>query len=292
MAFEYGVYALPADLKAVELKAESNKDDDLIKRYCFEASEDVRRLSLDRKFHPVLATEYYDYEEDKPGRIDLMRDLVEVTTFTTNNTDTTIVASSYFLKAGKYYNLLPARSIELKQDGATNQFNYSGTPQQANAVTGFWGYMPNWNEAWLDSGDTVGSFAGNTLTVSNVDGTDRLFNKPRFKEFQLLKIESGSDTEFMFVYQKNQAANTLEVERGVNGTSNIASPAGLIIYVWQPFDTIARYTRRLAAHYYRQRGNSRADADRPIITPTGVVLPAEFPQEIQAAIRAYRWVGI
>ncbi len=286
----YGVYALPDDVKEIELKTEKVSDDVLLARYCMEASEDVQRIALGRQFHPTRETRRYDFSQYDSLKLD--KDLVEVEELATENGGEVIPSGSYFLKVGNLYDHPPYRRIELKQDGAVNQFSWSGTPQQCNSVTGFWGYMPNWQSAWVNSGDTVQSLTSTTLTVSNVDGADRRFSKPRFKELQLLKITDGTTTEFMFVFAKNQANNTLSIERAVNGTAEVSSPNGLTIYTWQPFDVISRYTRRLAAYYYRQRGNSRADADRPIITPNGTVLPAELPSEIVKAISSYRWVTI
>lgn len=286
----YGVYALPEDIKELELKTEETRDDVLLARYCFEASEDVRRLALDRQFHPTRETRYYDFCDYSELRLD--KDIAGVEELVTENGGRVIPADSYFLKTGERYGSPPYRRIELKQDGSVNQFSWSGTPQQANSVDGYWGYMPNWADAWINSGDTVQSLTSSLLTVADVDGVDRRFNRPRFKELQLLKIVSGSTTEFLFVFAKNQADNTLSIERAVNGTSEIASPNGLTIYTWQPFDVISRYARRLAVHYYRQRGNSRADVDRPIVTPNGTILPAGFPKEIEQAMKAYRWVSI
>lgn len=284
----YGVYVLPHDLKE-SIKTRQDTDDALVARYCLEASADVRRIALGREFHPILETRYYDYCNDT--HLSLDRDLVEVTSFTTGNGGETIPSGSYFLKSGKTYGYPPYRSIELKLDGAVSTFSFSGTPQQANAVTGYWGCMPNWGDAWLDSGDTIDSISSTLLTVSNVDGLDAMFNKPRFKQFQLLKISDGTNDEFVFVLGKNQADNTLSIARGVNGTSALASPTGSI-YVWQPPSDIARWTRRLALWYYRNRGNSRNDADRPIITPNGTVMPASIPQDIIEGVRSYRWVSI
>ena len=93
---EWGVYALPEDLKQVELKTEKDKDDTLLARYCLEASEDIRRLALDRQFHPTYETRYYDFCRYNDMTLD--RDLVEVETLTTQNTAETIPSSSYFLE--------------------------------------------------------------------------------------------------------------------------------------------------------------------------------------------------
>lgn len=287
---EWGVYTTVHDLKTLELKTEETRDDELLASYCIEASADIRRMARGRFFHPIIQTRYYDY--CLPDEIDLTRDLVEATSIKTQNGAVTVPTDSYILTGGGQTNDKPFRRVELLPNGTVTQFYWANTPRKANHITGVWGYMPNWDSAWVNSGDTVLSLSGTTLTVEAVGGADAHLFSPRFKQLQLLKITDGTDTEYMFVLAVNQGDNTLTVERAVNGSTVIASPANLSIYTWRPFDVISRYTRRLAAYYYRQRGNSRADSDRPIITPNGTVLPVEIPREITAAMSAYKWVTV
>jgi hypothetical protein len=279
------------DLKGYRgIKTTETDDDDLLKGFCTSASRVWQQLCRGRLFYPQSATYYFDHPFEDVTRLRVReKDLLEVTTFTTNNTSTSVSASDYFLMCGGAYHLTPYDRIVMKSDGSQPNLLYSGTPQKANAITGIWGYHENWANAWVDSGDTVQDGGGinstvTTITVSDADGADIYAIKPRFKEQQLLKIGS----EYAYVTAKNILNNQLTVRRGVNGTTAASHDNATAIYVYAPMEDVFHQVRRLAKWFYEQKDNT-SDIDRPIVTDAGVtLLPSALPKDVVEASIRYR----
>jgi len=190
---------------------------------------------------------------------------------------------------GESYNLTPYNRIALKTSGTQTNLFYSGTIQQANSVTGIWGYHEDWDNAWWDSQDTVQNAtqitaAGTSLTVTDADGVNLLGVTPRFKVDILLKIED----EYLYIIAKDTATNVLTVLRGVNGTTAAAHATDTTIYTYHVQDEINHWVLRLAAWLYRQKDNS-VDSDRAIVTDYGgMLLPSKLPSDVADAALLYR----
>lgn len=289
---DYGVYALYEDVKAIDLDTTETSDDTLLERICVQASRDFEKEANGRLFYPRKETRYYDMPYDTSvQRLD--DDLLEIGTLTTNSGNDTVSSSDYVLSSGGEYGKPPYNLIHLLPNGTTNNWKFSGSPIQANSVNGYWGYVPHWTRgAWLDSGDTVSSLSGSSLTVSDVDGSDTLGRTPRFKYQQLLKVTGGGVTEYLYVTNKNIVTNVLTVVRAVNGTSQASSTAGATIYIFQPDEAIVKATRRLAAWYYRQKDSSKPETDRPIVTTGGMILPSALPKDVVMTAKSFAWAGL
>ena len=64
------------------------------------------------------------------------------------------------------------------------------------------------------------------ITVADADAFDEFGQKPRFQEQQLLRLGTTDTVEMVYVVGINYSANTLQVVRGVNGsTAAIAAKA-------------------------------------------------------------------
>jgi len=298
------------------------RDDTLLKRFITKASRSFDAFCHGRRFYPIKETRYYDHPGGSgyfsgnissgvlvnggyvtthgdgvtvgtlPGELLLDDDLLQVDTLTTNNGDTTISASDYFLMTGNSYNFPPYERICLKADGNQTTFEFSGTAQQANAVTGYWGYHERWADAWVDSQDTVQdnplSSSATSLTVSNADGSDILGITPRFQVFQLLRIES----EYLFVTAINTTTNVLTVIRGVNGTTAASHVQNTTIEVYEPMEEIVEAMDILAAYSYRRKDSSGgvgSSQDRPITMANGViVMPNRLPSEVTDKLGVFK----
>ena len=275
------------DLKTY-LGTSETGDDTLLKNLCARASRVWEMATNQRYFYPRSEERLYDHPADT-GCLKLDDDLLEVTTFTTSNGDTDIDSDDYFLMCGRNYNLTPYDHIEMKTSGDQTNLQYSGTLQQANSVTGIWGYHEDWNYAWRNSQDTVQnetqiSASGTALTVSDADGANLLGVTPRFKVDTLLKIES----EYLYITGKNTSTDILTVLRGVNGTTAAIHATGTTIYTYHVQDEIEHWVLRLAAWLYRQKDNS-ADMDRAVVTDYGgMLLPSKIPSDVAAAAELYR----
>lgn len=281
-------YVTIEQLKGMSLETSEVSHDAMLKRFCLEASKTLETLAYNRRLAPHYDTKYFDLPEHL-GELRLGHlDLLEVDTFTTNNDNTTVSASDYFLMAGCDYNVTPYNIIAMDSSGSTSNLLYSGTPQRSQKVAGWWGYVEDWGNAWETTQRAVSSISGNTLTVDgNVDELTLLGDAFDYPVLSILKI----DDELMLVASRNSDNNTLTVKRGINGTTQASHDAAAPILRFVPDDVISRMARRVANWFYKRRTQSRNDVERPIITASGIVLPAKFPAEIAETMNGYRYAG-
>jgi hypothetical protein len=249
-------------------------DDELLLDYL----EDASRMldgATGRRFYPRIATRHFDHpEDDETLKVD--DDLLEVSTFTTDNGGVTIAPADYYLKCGATYNLTPYDRLVLRRDGTQPNLLYSGTPQKANAVTGTWGYHDDWSSAWRDSGDEVGDASGINASVTSIT----VGAGSRFGRGQTLKV--GDE----FMYLANISANSLAVERGLNGSTAAAHDKDTAIYIYVPPREVQRVALRLATWLYKQRESPfsyaiSTDADGKL------VIPPEAPPEVKRFVKGY-----
>lgn len=261
-------------------------DDDRLRGFTLRASRMWNAVTK-RVFYPRRETRYYDYPRDI-RRLKLDDDLLEIISFTTQNGNETVTTDQYFLKCGQVYGQTPYDRVEMKSDSTRPHLLFSGTVQQSQAITGYWGYHESWADAWLLSGDTVQSnplsLSDMTLTVNDVDGTDIYGETNRFKVQQLIRIES----EYLFIIAKNVNTNVLTVIRGVNGTTAAAHVQGTAIYIYYPMPDIVQAMIQLSAWLYSQKDNNSAVVDQPMVMPNGmVILPKGIPKEVKEAAGRY-----
>jgi hypothetical protein len=281
-------YTSYQDLDEYQSLDVSDTDDIELLRLLCEIASRMFDGTCRRTFYPRSETRYYDHPENT-ARLKVDDDLLEVTTFTTNNGDDSVSASDYYLMCGDSYNLTPYDRIVMKLDGGQPNLLYSGTPQKANAVTGMWGYHEDWDAAWQDSNDTVQDDGGidasvTTITVSDADGADIYGITPRFKVQRLLKI----DDEYVYVTAVNTSTDKLTVIRGVNGTTAAVHDNGATIYVYQPMVEVAHAVKRLAAWLYGQRD---APFVKQIVSVPGsgttITIPEGAPLDVRAVAARY-----
>lgn len=276
------------EIKDLSLGTEKGADDAKLKSFCLEASDTLEVLAHGRRFGPSLDTVYLDLPENASCLRLGGRDLLEVTTFTTGNDGYTLASTDYFLKNGEDYGNPPYNLIEMSADGNYPNLLYSGTSQQSQKIIGWWGHVQQWDSAWKATSYGVSAISGNTLTVKgNVDALNVLGTEYQYPVLGILKI----DSELMLIGSRNPDDNTLTVERGINGTTEAAHAEDAEIYLFLPDKNIRRIARRLASWFYRRKTQAKGDIERPIVTPSGVVLPAKFPVEIVDAMDRYRYAG-
>lgn len=262
-------------------------DDTLLKGFCTEASR-LFDAETHRIFYPLIATKYWDHPRDDDTRLMLGEDLLAVSVFTTQNGDVTITAAQYFVMCGADYNLTPYDRIVLKSDGSRPNLLYSGTIQQANAVTGTWGYHEDWANAWQDSNDTVQDTGGinasvTTVTVTDVDGADIYGFTPRFKVQQTIQI----DSEWLYITGKNTSTNALTVRRGINGSTAAAHDKSTSITIYQPAWDVVQATKRLAAWLYGQK--DQPYTERVQAAQAGlIVIPEAAPPDVKRVALRYK----
>lgn len=284
----YGDYGCLDHVKTA-LGITGTGDDDKLRRWITRGSRAIDALARGRRFYPWLETRYYNHPADLGGVLRLDNDLLEVSNLTTDNGDETIPATDYYLKQGNHYNQTPYDRIELKMDSEHTSFEYSSTPQKANAVTGTWGYHDDWANAWLDTGDTVQdnplTSSATTLTLTDVDGVDAYGVTPRVSPGMLLKVES----EYLYVQDTSTAANTATVVRGVNGTTAAQHAQGTAVYSFRPAEDVTEALVRIVDALRVQAGmggvRSKKLGDYRVEYVTGVPVPAPAAALISARRR-------
>lgn len=320
-----GVYATYEEVKEYldnRSQQDLNIDNTALKRFAVRASRRFDSLCF-RKFYPTLETRTFDDPVQsasraqggrrvrvtvsagdfgpliippiasaiRPDVLKLDDDLLEVVTLTTSNGDITITAADRLLRTGNARNQTPYDRIVLKSDGTTTLFTFSGTPQDANSVTAFWGYHEDWANAWA-SMDTVQddplTSSETTVTVADADGEDENGLIPRFRAQQLIRFGTGTSAEYAFINAVNPEVNTLTVRRGVNGTTAAQQANATAIFVFRPMEDIVLAMLVLATYSYRRKDDIGRSSDRSLASSTGVLLlPARLPDDVTRTVETY-----
>lgn len=127
-------------------------------------------------------------------------------------------------------------------DGASWSFG-SGFSSNVS-ITGVWGYHPNPDRLWLDSGDSIQDAGGINATVTTVNVT----SGANFETYQYIRI----DDEWLFI--TSISSNALTVERGVLGTTATTHNNDTQIDTMQPYDVASAACRRLVVAEYLNPG--------------------------------------
>lgn len=260
-----------------------------------------------RVFVPERITYTYDHPDPEayraayggsgfttfPNTLKLDHDLLSLITLTTNNGATPITSGNIILRTGDSLNYLPKDTIELNIDGDQTAFLYSGTPQEANTVDGVWGYNERYASAWqtLDTIQDTGGIntTATTITVEDADAFDEMGIKPRFQEQQLLRLGITETSELVYVINVNHSANTLEVTRGVNGSTAAVAAKDSVIQVYRPMAEIKHAMLILAAHAYRRKDTVGREGDKQLFTAAGILtIPQTIPREVADMVLAYK----
>lgn len=320
-----GVYATYTEIKEyLDNRAQEslNIDNALLQRFAVQASRRFDSLCF-RKFYPTLETRTYDDPVQsasralggrrvrvaissgdfgpliippiasaiRPDVLKLDDDLLEVVTLTTSNGDTTIAAADQLLRTGNARNQTPYDRIVLKSDGTTTLFTFSGTPQDANSVTAFWGYHNDWANAWASVDtvqDTPLAVGDTTLTVEDADGTDENGLTPRFQTQQLIRFGTGTSAEYSFINAVNVDTDILTIRRGVNGTTAAEQANATAIFVFRPQPDIVLAMLVLATYSYRRKETIGKTEDRGMASSTGVLLlPPKLPEDVTRTLETY-----
>lgn len=262
----------------------SDSTDDLVLRALIGVASDSVTQYTGRTFVPQWATRLYDAigEHITSRKLELDRDLLEVTALT-NGDGTEISVGDYLLVP---YNGYPKRAILLKSSSVAT-FSYSDAWEAAISVAGVWGYHDDWQNAWIDTLDSVNDTGGvgaaaTTITVADASGVDAL-GYPRFAVLQYLKC----DDEVMQVMAVDTEDDTLTVRRGQLGTEAAAHEEGEQLYRYAPQREVEQAALSLAAWLYRNRTN--LGEKYQFLNGTQLVVN-EAPAHIRMALSAYRKV--
>jgi len=222
----------------------ADDDDDRLLMYLSWASRRIEGYCR-RTFFPVIASRYFNYQKSRDLVVD--KDLLAVSALSAGGT--AVSSSDYWLYP---LNTYPKWMIQIDKSKSAI-FSYSGTSQRAVTVTGTWGYHNDWDNAWVDTGDTVQDnplTSSNTLlAVDDIDGYTVEMYAPRICAGDLLKIED----EYVAVTETNDDKNTAVVRRGVNGSTAASHIQTTAIYVYRPPEVITNDCLALVKFIYETR---------------------------------------
>jgi hypothetical protein len=180
------------------------------------------------------------------------------------------------------------KSVLTLRNGQIWQPDNNGDIRQVISIKGIWGYHPDYQNAFVDSLDTVldTSLVANVtqIHVSDVNGVDGNLEAPRFQAGQLVRI----DDEFIMIVSTQalvSADDVLTVRRGQNGSTAATHAQGAPIDVFKPMGTIEQACIRLAAWRYAQKDVDTYDKSYAV--GTGIVsTPSAFPSDVRELLGA------
>ncbi len=272
----YPILTTVTSVKTSDIVTDKTTADDIFKKYILRAGKVFSSLA-GTEIAPYKATKYYNHPYPYTNKLHLGDNLLELISIYTEGGDREISTSDVILLCGMDTNSTPYDTIEIKTTSLSPFFEAGDATQNSNIVTGVWGWHDDLSTMWMNSQDTVLSSTSNTIVVNDADGLNLNF-ETRFEVFQLCKVVQGTSFEYFII--NSISSNTLNVIRGVNGTTALTLTGGEVIYTFVPPYEIEQAIRRLVAWYYRQKDSSRADLDRPVITNVGVVMPSHLPKDV------------
>ena len=266
----------------ISLASQDTTDDAELKRFIIHASRRIDQ-HCKRKFYPQRkgGTTTLKFNLPKNSQILEMRniDLLAVKGLSDMNGASEIDSGAYWLKTGDRWDITPYDRIEMDfSSGST--FSYSGTPQRAVHVDAVIGYHEEYDNAWLDSGGSLTDVLDSGITLASVSasGADNSIGlSPRFSQGQLWRLTSGSNEEFCYV-QNTRNSSSVDLIRGINGTSAVDHTASTTIYVWQTEKNIEDSALEVAAFMYSKAKSPFTN--RVSVLQLGVVeQPEAWPEQ-------------
>lgn len=217
------------------------------------ASAQIERLA-GRRFCPRYAALSLRADRAHPGTLLLPDDLLELETLTCDGVADIPLATVERIPGG---------------DGPASLLVLTGWTCDAGArltIGGVWGWHDAWSLAWRDSGADVPAggwpAAGGLLPVDDATGPDSVGEVPRFQVGHLLRC--GAELLRVLAVQ----ADTITVQRGVNGSTALEHPAGTPVATYQPPADVRALVVRWAAWLYREADQAEPGAFPPGLSAT------------------------
>jgi len=225
-------------------------------------------------FMPVTETRVFDHAWDTSYlRLDQWLLGISSDGFTTKNGNTTIAASDYYLMRQGTYNKKPYDRIVMKV-GSTDSLEYTGTPQQANSVTGRWGYCE-------DTEDTGATVQDDFVTVS---ATTMLAETGLIEVGNMLFV--GSEQIFVSAVVEGDPNDTVTIERAQNGTTAATHVKETAIWRYAAPKDIEKLAGISVARLYHRGTTSFADTTGT--PPGGLPYVAANVPDALSVINRYR----
>lgn len=224
-------------------------------------------------FYPVTKTKYFDHP-DPDNVLKFNEWLISVDTFTTQNGDESVTSGQYYLMQGNSYQGPPYDRIVMKTDSTRPNLLYSGTLQQANALTGKWG----WRDEYGATGATVLNdpsllAAGTSLTVLT----------GKVETHQTLLV--GDEQIYVSSISAGSPNDTVTIVRAQNGTTAAVHMKDVAVYrQLAPFD-IEELCGILTARLFHR--GATAWADKTGTPKSGLIYVKAMVAEATHIIKKY-----
>ncbi len=241
-----------------------------------QATAQIDRFTA-RRFAPVVQTRRYAFHDSHSLRLDF--DLLELLALTNGDGQAISPQAALLLPEGDG----PKHAI-LLQPAAGVWFVPGENPTAAIAVRGVWGTHDAWAEAWRASGDALAVALGadsNQIVVGDADGPDTAGVAPRFQPGQLLRL----DDEYLHVTAVDTTTSTLNVVRGVRGTTAASHAQGAALDVYQPPEDVTALCLRWAAWLYQQ-------VDAAIGAGADWLYPPDLPDDLYRLAAPLRYIRV
>jgi hypothetical protein len=215
--------------------------------------------------------------------LNLKQDLANAIAIT-NGDGTTVDLATVLFEPGNSY---PKTRIRMKNTGDGWMPNSDGETRQVISVDGIWCFHRRYDDAWVDTLDTVQNdplaSGATSVTVADADGAAGDGASNRFQVGNLIRFGSTDDGEYAFVAGVNPTGNTLTTTRGYNGTTAAQQAKGTKIYVFRPQANVMLAAIRLVVWRYRQKDSDVFD--RQAIIGTGVkIVPSQTTPDVIAML--------
>lgn len=139
-------------------------------------------------------------------------------------------------------------------------WQWQNSRRDALTITGIWGWHPDWPRAWIGSNDEVRddllTGASGSVTVVDVAAADVMARTPRFQVGQIVRIGE----EYLQVTGRDEDTHTLQVLRGVLGTTNTVHALYSAISVYLPPPAVMQAALIWASALYRGHESPPPDA--------------------------------
>jgi len=257
------IATLTAFKRHLNIPAATTAEDDRLLTALRAAAAYLEREAA-RALTPRVAARPHEQLSNNPAEVLLTDDLLELTAVT--DADGAVPPGE--IKTHPAHGVIS----RLRRTGGAFAWGQAGV-----TVTGVWGWHDDPSTMWAATGDSVQnaplSAAATTVTVTDADATMSDGETPRFAVGALLLLGA----EFVRVVAVDDEANTLTVERGVNGsTAAEHAQYSAILQYRPPYDVLAGVLA-LAAWLYRS-------PDGPtILPPPGIVRAAVALRRIAVA---------
>lgn len=318
-------YVSKTKLREIDINSTSPRQDEVLISLIQDASRDFEMLCGDRVFYPQRDTKTLDLRRptinsslfltDSIGynptfsaksfywRMSLPDDLAKVVAVYINGIE--LLPTEYILRSGALYSP-PFSEIDIdpKVTLRIPNANPLDLRRPQIEIDGYWGYLSEFKNHFVDSLCEIIDIEGNNIKVSNslLDDYNSMSASPALDTMKMYMVSeeyldaenSEIKTRYEFIYfvaEVNRNDGVFRVIRGYSNSDVLEDIKGKKLYEFTAVRGVEKAVRRLSAWYYRQKNSSTPDFDRPIVTQAGIIMPAKIPNDVQSVVDNYIRVG-